>query len=199
MRSRYSFRFLCCALILAGAGILAAQKAPGSVGVLDEHGDIGAVKIPGSAVYDPATQEYTVQSSGANMWFGTDEFHFAWKKLTGDFILQSRVEFLGKGVDPHRKVGLMARSTLDPSSTQVNVCRHGDGLSSLQFRRANGADTEEIRSELNGSDVLQLERKGDTYTMSVARFGDPYSTTQLAEVRLGEEVYVGIYVCSHNS
>src|SRR5512136_568312 len=187
MRSRCRFRFLCCALILAGAGILAARKAPDAVGVFDEHGDIGAVKIPGSAVYDPATQEYTVQSSGANMWFGTDEFHFAWKKLAGDFILQSRVEFLGKGVDPHRKVGLMVRSALDPSSTHVNVCRHGDGLTSLQFRRAKGADTEEIRSELNGPDMLQLERKGDTYTMSVARFGDLYSTKELADVKLGAE------------
>jgi TolB protein len=198
MRPRHSFRSLCCALILATAGIIAAQKAPEPVGVFDEHGDIGAVKIPGSAVYDPATEKYTVQSSGANMWFGTDEFHFAWKKITGDFILQSRVEFLAKGVEPHRKVGLMVRSTLDPSSTHVNVCRHGDGLTSLQFRRAKAADTEEIRSELNGPDVLQLERKGDTYTMSVARFGDLYSTKQLAEVKLGEEVYVGIYVCSHN-
>ena len=198
MKPRYSFRFLCCALILAGAGILAARKAPGPVGVFDEHGDIGAVKITGAAAYDPATQQYTVQASGANMWFGTDEFHFAWKKLTGDFILQSRVEFLGKGVDPHRKVGLMVRSTLDPSSAHVNVSRHGDGLTSLQFRRANGADTEEIRSELNGPDVLQLERKGDTYTMSVARFGDVYSTKQLAEVKLGGEVYVGIFICSHN-
>jgi TolB protein len=198
MKPRYSSRLLVCTLVLVSAGILASQKASDPVGVFDEHSDIGAVKIPGSAVYDPATQEYTVQSSGANMWFGTDEFHFAWKKLTGDFILQSSVEFLGNGVDPHRKVGLMVRSTLEPASTHVNVCRHGDGLTSLQFRRAKGADTEEIRSELNGPDVLQLERKGDIYTMSVARFGDPYSTKQLTEVKLGEEVYVGIYVCSHN-
>jgi len=197
MDLRCSFRLLGCALTLVSAGVLASQ-APEPVGIFDEHGDVGAVKIPGSAVYDQATQEYTVQASGANMWFGTDEFHFAWKKITGDFILQSRVEFLGKGVDPHRKAGLMVRSTLDPSSPQVNVCRHGDGLTSLQFRRAKGADTEEIRTELNGPDMLQLERKGDTYTMSVARFGDLLSTKQLADVKLGAEVYVGIYICSHN-
>jgi len=167
------------------------------MGIFEQHCDIGTPKIPGLAVYDPATQDYKVQSSGTNMWSGKDEFHFAWKKLKGDFILQSRVEFVGKGVDPHRKVGLMVRSSLDPSSTHANVCRHGDGLTSLQFRRAPGAGTEEVRSELTGPDVLQLERKGDTVTMSVAAFGDTYSTKQLY-LPLGEEVYVGIYVCSHN-
>ena len=180
------------------AGIIPSPGAPEPVGIFDQHGDVGAVKLPGSALYDAAAQEYSVRASGANMWAGRDEFHFVWKKLKGDFILQARVEFSSKGVDPHRKVSLVVRSSLDPGSPHVNVSRHGDGLTALQFRRAEGADTEEIRSELNGPDVLQLERKGDTYTMSVARFGDLYATRELAGVTLGEDVYVGIYLCSHN-
>jgi TolB protein len=185
-------------VVLLSVGLLQSQGGAGKVGLFDEHGDIGGVKIPGSAVYDATAQEYTVRASGANMWFGRDEFHFVWKKVTGDFILQAKVEFLGKGVEAHRKVGLMIRSTLDPASPHVNVARHGDGLTSLQFRRTAGADTEEVRSAVNGADVLQLERKGDTYTMSVARFGDLYATEQLTDVKLGEDVYVGIYVCSHS-
>jgi TolB protein len=172
--------------------------APEPVGIFDQHGDIGAVKMPGSAVYDAATEEYTLRASGTNMWAGKDEFHFAWKKITGDFILQAKVEFLGEGVEPHRKLGLIVRSSLDPGAPHVNVSRHGDGLTSLQFRRVEGAGTEELRSDVNGADVLQLERKGDTYRMSVARFGDPYATTEVAGVKLGEDVYVGIYVCAHN-
>ena len=34
----------------------------------------------------------------------------------------------------------MVRSSLDPGSPHVNVSRHGDGLTSLQFRRTAGAD-----------------------------------------------------------
>ena len=178
---------------------LPAPGAPEPVGIFDQHGDVGAVKTAGVATYDEATQAYTVRASGSNMWAGKDEFHFVWKKLRGDFILQARAEFLGSGVDPHRKTGLIVRSSLEPGAPHVNVSRHGDGLTSLQFRRADGADTEEIRSELNGPDVLQLERKGDTYTMLVARFGDTYATKEVAGVGLGEDVYVGIYVCSHNA
>jgi endo-1,4-beta-D-glucanase Y/Tol biopolymer transport system component len=175
-----------------------AQSTPAPVGIFDQHGDIGAVKTPGAATYDEATQSYTVRASGRNMWLGNDEFHFVWRRLSGDFILQARAEFQGAGVDPHRKMGLMVRSSLDPGAPHVNVSRHGDGLTSLQFRRSDGADTEEIRSDLNGPDVLQLERRGDTYTMSVASFGRTYATKELTGVALGKDVYVGIYVCAHN-
>jgi len=185
---------------LLSLGILAPARAAeaSSVGIFEQHGDIGTVKLPGSASYDPGKDEYTLRASGANMWQGQDALHFVWKKLKGDFILQARAEFLGRGVNPHRKVGLIVRSSLDPRSSQVNVCRHGDGLTSLQFRRGEGLDTEEIRSAVAGPDQLQLERRGDTYVMSVARFGDPYTSQQITGVSLGAEVYVGLYVCSHD-
>ena len=44
------------------------------------------------------------------MWFVSDEFHFVWKKMNGDFILRTRVKFIGKGAVEHRKVGWMVRS-----------------------------------------------------------------------------------------
>ena len=58
--------------------------------------------------------------------------------------------------------------------------------------------TEEIKSSLSGADVIQLERTGDRYTMSVAQFGKPFVTTILDDHQLGDEVHVGLFVCSHN-
>jgi TolB protein len=199
MKNRLTAYVLGCALAVSGAGLRPDQPAAaGAIGLFDGHGDIGAPKIAGSAAYDAAAQEYTIRAAGSNMWAGRDEFHFVWKKLTGDFILQARVGLVGKGVEAHRKTGLMVRSSLDAVSAHVSVSRHGDGLTSLQFRRTSGAATEEVRAELTGPDVLQLERKGDTYSMSVARFGDPFSVKQISDVKLGDEVYVGFYLCSHN-
>ena len=170
-----------------------------SVGLFEQHGDIGAVGLPGAATYDAANQEYVLQSSGTNMWGDHDEFHFAWRRVRGDFILQALVELAGPGVDPHRKTGLIVRSSLDPRSPHVNACRHGDGLTSLQFRRSAGAPTEEIRFAVTGAEVLQLARHGGTCTVSVARRGELYATQQIADVPLGDEVYVGLYVCAHNN
>src|SRR5262249_43501507 len=67
-----------------------------------------------------------------------------------------------------------------------------------QFRRAANRPTEEERFALSGPDVIQLERRGDSYLVSVARFGEPFITLQTADIALGDDVYLGLSVCSHN-
>ena len=133
------------------------------------------------------------------MWERRDEFHFAWKRLKGDFILQARVKLIGKGVEEHRKLGLMVRSSLEADSPYADAAAHGDGLTSLQYRRTRGAETEEVQSPVSGPDFLQLERRKDTYILSVARFGEPLTVSQVADLALGDEVYAGLFLCSHNA
>jgi dipeptidyl aminopeptidase/acylaminoacyl peptidase len=118
--------------------------------------------------------------------------------MTGDFIVRTHARFHGAGVDPHRKLGWIVRRTLDAGSAYVDAAIHGDGLTSLQFRRTDGAITEQVQSAVKAADVIQLERKGRVYTMSVARFSDTFARTEIADVDLGDEVYVGLFVCSHN-
>jgi TolB protein len=184
------------ALILVGA--LAAIAQESGLGQFEGHADVGSPRLAGSATWNAASQEYVLTAAGVNMWGPRDEFHFAWRKLKGDFILQARVELLGAGVDHHRKLGWIARKTLDDDSPYVDGAVHGDGLTSMQFRRAKGAATEEVVSEVKGADVVQLARKGGMYTLSVARFGDLFTTSEVKDVNLGDEVYVGLFLCSHN-
>jgi TolB protein len=190
---------MCCAFAVGAAIAARAADQGAPVGAFDQHADIGAVGLPGSAAYDKDSQEYALSSSGTNMWGAHDEYQFVWKKLKGDFIIQASAEFLGAGADPHRKVGLIVRASLDPGSPHVNACRHGSGLASLQFRRTEGAPTEEIRLKIEGPDVLQLERSGTRYTMSAAHFGGTYSAQEFDAIDLPDEVYVGIYICAHNN
>ena len=170
-----------------------------SVGIFEGHGDIGEDVLAGSATYNADTREYEITGAGYNIWFDHDEFHYVWKQMEGDFILYTRAQFEGEGVDPHRKVGWMVRSSLDSSSAHINAVVHGDGLTSLQYRQTTGAETEEAKAELTHADVIQLERKGTTYTMRVAKFGEPFVTQQVSDLDLGENVYVGLFVGSHNA
>jgi hypothetical protein len=176
-------------------GSAASQQK--SLGEFADQTDVGNPSKLGSAIYDPEKQEYSIAGAGTNMWLGRDEFHFVWQRMKGNFILTTRAEFIGQGVEEHRKIGWTVRSSLDPDSPHATAVVHGDGLTSLQFRRTKAAITEELRSPLKGADVIQLERKGDNYVMSVARFGDPFVSEQVF-LPLGEEVYVGLFVCSHN-
>ena len=187
-------------MALAVLAVPAAAPAapPGPLGEFDAHADVGSPRRPGSATYNAASQEYGLAAAGVNMWGGRDEFHFAWKRLTGDFILQARVEFLGKGVDPHRKAGWIVRTSLDEDSPHAAAVVHGDGLTSLQYRKTKGAPTEQVQSTASGADVIQLERKGIGFTFSAARHGEPFSESRLPELGLGDAVYVGLFLCSHN-
>jgi Tol biopolymer transport system component len=189
---------------LAGllAGLLACTlhlpAAP--VGQFVDAADVGAPEIAGSTTYDPSLQHYRMSAGGINMWGTTDQFQFAWNRLKGDFIVRARVEWIGQGVDPHRKAGWIARKSLDHDSAYVDACVHaGDGLTSLQFRRDKGAITEQVVLPLTGGDVVQLERRGNTWIFSSARYGEPFVTQTLADFDLGEEPLVGLFLCSHNA
>jgi TolB protein len=185
-------------VMLSGAIVfLDAQSAP--LGDFDGHADIGAPKIAGSAAYNPVSQEYTIAAAGTNMWGQRDEFHFVWKRMTGDFILHTRVHLVGKGVDPHRKGGLIVRAGQHADAAYADGVVHGDGLTSLQFRRTKGAVTEEKQAAVRGADVLQLERRGTAVIFSAARFGEPFVETEVTNFNLGDEVLVGLAVCSHNA
>ena len=182
-------------LCLAVPALLPGQSA--SLGDFQAHQDIGNVQHPGSLEYDAVTGIYRITGSGTNMWGASDAFHYAWKSVQGDFILRAEVAFEGEGVDPHRKIGWIVRESLRPDAAHVNASLHGDGLTSLQFRPSTGAETEEVASGVKGPDVVQLERRGNTFTLAVARMGEPFQTVS-TELALDSELFAGLYVCSHN-
>jgi len=184
-------------VLLVNHKVFAQQN---SLGIFEGHGDVGANVKAGSAIYVPQTGQYIISGAGYNIWGDHDEFHYVWKKMKGDFILYTRAEFVGaKGVEEHRKIGWMVRKNLDGNSPHVNAVVHGDGLTSLQFRRSAGAATEEIKSKITHADIIQLERSGKTYTMRVAKHGEPFVTEKLEDVDFGDDVYVGLFVGSHNA
>jgi TolB protein len=185
---------LCIATLLGNNGSAQGIQA----GIFDGQNDIGMIKHPGSGSYDSETQQYHLSGSGTNVWATHDEFHFFWKRMKGDFILRTNATFLGKGVEDHRKIGWMVRASLDSNSKHVSAVVHGAGLTSLQFRRATGGVTDEKKFELTSADVIQLERKGNIYTMSVARKGDLFVSQEINDVDLGDDVYVGLFICAHN-
>lgn len=170
----------------------------GAVGQFAQHGDVGSPAIEGATSYDASRQEYRMAAGGINMWGTSDQFQFAWNKLKGDFILFARVEFLGQGVDPHRKLGWIVRSSLAAGSPYADACVHGDGLTSLQYRRTPGGATEQMVLPLTGGDVIKFERRGRSFIFSSARSGETFTTATLDELDLGDEVLVGLFLCSHN-
>jgi len=171
-------------------------NAQTATGIFQSQFTIGNAQ-PGSAVYNASTQEYTIEGSGNNIWFNHDGFQYLCTQLNGDFIVRCNASFIGKGVKAHRTFGWMIRSSLDSTSACASVAVHGDGLTSLQYRKNNNDSMKEVRAGITAADVIQLERRGSMYIMSVARNGNIFMEDSI-QLDLGDKVYAGLFVCSHN-
>jgi len=187
--------FLIFALFLINSSI-AQEGRP--LGAFENNTDVGDVGREGFARYDPQSQVYFIGGSGANMWGRADAFQYLWKIMEGDFMLTANLRFLGAGGDPHRKAGWVIRKSLDPDAPYADAIVHGDGLTSLQYRMSEGAETQELnKPAINAADVIRLEKMGNQYTMYAARKGQPFQQVGELRLELGDQVYVGLGVCAH--
>ena len=173
------------------------------IGSFRKNVDIGNPKLAGSATFDKRAKAYTLTGSGYNIWFKRDEFHYLSKEISGDFTVTADFEFVGTGTDPHRKVGWMVRESMDDDASHLSAVVHGDGLTVLQWRGAKGAamrdPEDEIFSTEKSVQTVQLDRKGDTYTMRVAKKGGELQAVGSHEMaHLPKGVMVGLFICSHN-
>ena len=171
-----------------------AQFVP--IGQFDHHQDVGNPKKAGSAVYNEKDQTYTITGAGINIWSKVDQFHYIWKKIKGDFSISATIQFVGKGVANHRKIGIMARNELTTNSPYADACVHGDILSSLQYREQDTANTYQVTLLSYHPTNIEFSRKGDVYTFSAATPGEIYKSVT-KEMKLNDEVYAGLFICSH--
>ncbi|HVO76166.1 MAG TPA: DUF5050 domain-containing protein [Ignavibacteriaceae bacterium] len=182
----------------------------GNIGVFENHSDIGHVLFPGSVKYDESKKNYTITASGTNMWLKEDAFHFIWKEMPasagqspdggGDLSLAADIEWIGKGVNPHRKACLLIRQNLESNSPYVDIAVHGNGLTSLQFREEPGGLTMQVESNITAPKRVMIEKKGDYFFMSVAAENEKlHYAGGSYRLKLKEPFYVGLGVCSHDS
>jgi hypothetical protein len=194
MRFNYIISALACLLLPIHAAPIA-----GSLGIFEDHADVGAVLHAGSVEYDPAKRTYSVAGSGENMWFATDAFQFVWKKVSGDVTLTADISFIGAGAEAHRKAVLTIRQSLDADSPYADVARHGEGLTSLQARDEKGVNTTEIQSATKAPTRVRIAKRGDYFYIWVAGRGEALQFSGGSmRVPLHDPFYVGIGVCSHN-
>ena len=177
--------------------VLPAQTA--SLGIFENHGDVGTVLHPGSVEYDSAHKTYTITGSGENMWATQDAFQFVWKKMSGDVSLTADISFLTKTGNEHKKAALMFRQTLDADSVYADIAVHSSGLTALQFRDEKGAITREIESNAVAPKRVRIVKRGDYVYMSVAGDeGEPQPAGGWLRVPLQGSFYVGIGMCAHD-
>ncbi len=170
------------------------ESSASDLGLFEGQSDIGDVTPPGSGRYSATAGAYTLTSAGSNTWYHVDNFHYLWKKASGDVSLTANVTFPPPSYqhEPnpqskcsegnpakrhrrdvgHRKGILMFRQTLDAGGIYAGVGVHGSGMTALQYRRALGANTEDIELNIDSPQTVRVEKRGDTFTLFLSMKGE---------------------------
>lgn len=189
--------------VLAAMIAISAMGQDNKFNIFSTSGDIGNPAIKGSAQFNPIDQSYKIKGAGYNIWFERDEFFYLYNSIEGDFILTANFSLNGDKGNKHRKTGWMIRGSASEKSPHISAVLHGDGLTVMQWRGSEGAAMRDPQDEAFARDssynIIQLERKGNTFIMRAAHTGEPLQLIGSHVMdNMEGKVLAGIFICSHD-
>ena len=147
---------------------------------------------------DPAGT-YTLKGAGEDIYGFEDQFHFAYKELTGAVKIIAKVESLDN-TDPFAKAGVMIRDTLEAGSRNMAVLITPENGIRFQFRTVSDDVTDrEFVEGLSTPYWVQLERtSGGLIRSKYSANGSDWTSFSIKQLSVSETMYVGLAVTSHN-
>ncbi|HSP11586.1 MAG TPA: hypothetical protein VLO29_03590 [Salegentibacter sp.] len=161
-------------------------------GIFENEVTIGDQASIGELEYNPNQQEYSFLSSGDLKFGDSNPIHYLYKSIQGDFILRAHLSFEGDARS-ESNAGWIIRNNLSPKSAEVIAQVNYSGAASLESNTMEGLSSEEIKVPLAQANVLQLERRGDVYYFSLAKFGEAFTTVKIENENLKNEVFAGLF------
>jgi hypothetical protein len=160
----------------------------------------------GSFVESPAGT-FTMTASGSDIWavngVEADEFHFAYKMLSGAGSITAKVVSVGN-TDPWAKAGVMIRESLNPDSAHAFACVTPDYGVAMQYRPSTGGTS--VNNNQTGVAApywVKLERSiSGLFTVSHSANGtswQPVAGAAVQTIPMATNVYIGLAVTAHNA
>src|SRR5271167_1453145 len=141
------------------------------IGIFDSQSDIGSALVPGSASYDAAAGQYTINSAGYNVWYTRDEFRYLWKKMSGDVSLAANISFPDPAGYGDRKAVLVIRQDLEDDSKEAIVALHGAGMIHLAQRPEKNVRIKDMEYRIGGRGLPGGASPDSLVTVSAKRIG----------------------------
>jgi hypothetical protein len=158
----------------------------------------------GSFVEAPAGT-FTMTASGADIWavnnVEADEFHFAYKMLTGAGSIVARVQSV-QNTNTWAKAGVMIRETLDPGSAHaMAVVTPTEGVA---FQRRPATGDVSVGDTVTGIAApywVKIERTiSGTFTASRSANGTSWQIIGTSQnIQMSSTVYIGLALTAHDA
>jgi hypothetical protein len=167
--------------------------------------------LPGSvgSFAEAPAGTFTMTASGADIWdLGTagnyhDEFHFAYKTLTGAGSIVARVQSV-QNTNAWSKAGVMIRETLDGGSRHMFACITPSNGVAAQGRPDPGAASFNAnQTGVTAPHWVKLERDlSGNFTVTHSANGttwQPVTGATPQNIQMGSNVYIGLAVTAHSA
>jgi hypothetical protein len=155
---------------------------------------------------------FTITGAGSDIWtinsVEADEFHFAWKMLSGPGSITAKVNAItGTNLNAWAKAGVMIRETLDPNSAHAHMLLSNTNGIAFQYRAAaagTSANAQQKTTISNRPLWLKLDRAFDgTFTAShandVAGAPDKWTAMTTVNIQMSLNVRIGLALTSHQA
>ncbi len=157
----------------------------------------------GEVAVTEAGGKMTLTGAGADIWYASDEFTFAFKTLTGDGTMVARVVSNGTGSNTWAKGGVMIRDSLNGGSAHAMMAITGGGGNGAAFQYRMNTDGDSASSDSAGVLAppywVKIERVADTFTGYVSSNGNAWNPLGTSTSAMTSPVYIGIAVTSHEA
>jgi regulation of enolase protein 1 (concanavalin A-like superfamily) len=159
--------------------------------------DIGSSTPRGSTTVSGGT--WTIAGGGDNVWDSADEFHFAYRTMSGDVDISARLSSFDEA-NEWSKAGLMIRDGLTANGRNAFVALSPGVGAALQRRTSAGGDTTRTASGSGDAPAwLRLVRKGSSFTAYRSSDGRSWTTIATTTISMPTTIYVGPAVSSRDA
>ena len=143
---------------------------------------------------------YTMTASGVDIWDPSDEFHFAYKELSGAGAIIAKVESVAN-TDNWAKAGVMIRDTLEADSRHAMVAiTPGNGVWFGRRETAGGISVSTKQAEITTPQWVKLERTiGGLVRAYYSADGTTWTQLDITSVMMDIPAYIGLALTSHNA
>ncbi len=159
--------------------------------------DIGSPALAGSASYSSGA--YTIKAGGTDIWGTADQFQFVYQPMSGNAEVVARVASL-TNANAWSKAGVMIREALTAGSRHASMFTSVSKGYAFQRRPETGGLSVHTSG---GSGAppgwVRLVRTGDRFDAYRSADGVSWTAVGSDTMPMGDTVYVGLAVTSHNT
>jgi len=167
---------------------------------LSESSDVGDVTRPGNAEYDAESDTWRVTGNGRDVWGDTHEFHYVSGTARPPVRIQGRITSLD-AVHEYSKAGFAIRGGSGADAPFGYVGTTGDHGSETTFRLARDGHTHshQFEERPEAFNWYRVEYGDGDCTCYLSNDGEEWRPVDQRSVEFGNQVTVGLLVCSHSA